>query len=66
MRIIIDCDPEMLDDALARAKREVINGLERYHKPGWGWRFGPFFVRAIKGGISVHQRGRDTASSATP
>ena len=57
-RIIIDCDPDALPAAYAVAMAEL-QEVRRYNRPGWGWAFNRdgrrFFVRGIKGGISVRQ-----------
>lgn len=59
MKVIINCRPEWIPEAYGLAQREINEGIERYDRPGWGWTFGRFWVRGIKGGISVSER-KDT------
>lgn len=60
MRLIFTVDPEALPAALKVVDEQMADGWEkRYDKPGWGWHFYKdgfrFFVRGIKGGMSVQQ-----------
>lgn len=59
-RIIIDCDEADLSSAFHLMLQELQRRRD-YDRPGWGWghRFNgrKFFVRGIKGGLSVHSQG---------
>lgn len=64
MRLIINCDPEALPAAMKIVNDELKQDWQkRYDKPGWGWHFShqgqKFFVRGIKGGLSVTQTKTD-------
>jgi hypothetical protein len=68
-KVIIRCNPNALDQAFAIATSES-KRLSEYRRIGWGWHMGRypdawFFVRAIKGGISVTQTFPDGAPSAS-
>lgn len=57
MKLIINVPDDQFDRALAVAMEERRDYAKRYDKPGWGWTFfkdgARFWVRGIKGGISV-------------
>jgi hypothetical protein len=63
VKLIITCDPENLEIAQSLAKQELTDEgwpyAKKYDRPGWGWFYTHknvrFFVRGIKGGISVTQ-----------
>ena len=58
MRIIIDCEPEHIPEAVRIMQQELAD-FEKYTKVGWGWNFGNyrtgprFFVRRLKDGLSI-------------
>jgi len=59
VKIILQCDPEHLDDAVA-VLRGQLKHFGDYDRVGYGWAFGReprFFVSRIKEGLSVKQIG---------
>lgn len=58
MRIIFNVPLEQFGAALTVVHGQIRQGLDRYDRPGWGWRDGDFWVCGIKDGISCSWKPR--------
>lgn len=73
MRIIFDGPEEHFDAAVRLLREEFRDWRVRYDRPGWGWVFHrpeapgmQFFVRGIKGGMSVRINERNAPGGRHP